>query len=53
MSKLTDEVLIESYFKAKDLNLNPDFMLLLEKEIRRRFLNDKLNKSAWYFQKAL
>ena len=46
MSKLTDELLIESYFKAKDLNLNPDFMLLLENEIRRRFLIDKIKKSA-------
>ena len=46
MSKLTDELLIESYFKAKDLNLNSEFMFLLENEIRRRFLNEKIKKSA-------
>ena len=46
MSKLTDELLIESYFKAKDLNLNSEFMLLLENEIRRRLLIGKIKKSA-------
>lgn len=36
MSKLSDHLLIESYFKAIELNLSSDFILLLESEIRRR-----------------
>lgn len=35
---MPDELLIASYFKAKELNLNPDFIYLLETEIRRRSL---------------
>ena len=46
MSKLTDELLIEAYFKAKDLNLNKEFIVLLENEIRQRFLITKKDKSA-------
>ncbi|KAA0966909.1 sporulation histidine kinase inhibitor Sda [Sporosarcina sp. ANT_H38] len=39
MSKLSDDLLIESYFKAKNINLCPDFIQLLEAEIRRRSLH--------------
>lgn len=46
MSKLTDELLIEAYFKAKDLNLNAEFIVLLENEIRQRFLITKIDKTA-------
>jgi len=38
MSKMSTELLIESYFKAKELNLSPDFIYLLETEIRKRSL---------------
>ena len=39
MSKMSDELLIESYLTAKKLKLNPDFLELLESEIARRCLS--------------
>jgi developmental checkpoint coupling sporulation initiation to replication initiation len=39
MSKLSTQLLMESYIKAKDLKLCPDFICLLENEIRRRSLS--------------
>ncbi|MBB6445948.1 sporulation histidine kinase inhibitor Sda [Bacillus benzoevorans] len=36
MRKLSDELLIETYFKAKELDLSLDFIRLLEKELNRR-----------------
>ncbi|MFD1705481.1 sporulation histidine kinase inhibitor Sda [Siminovitchia sediminis] len=36
MKKLSDELLIETYFKAKKLNLSQEFISLMESEIRRR-----------------
>ncbi|WP_081637837.1 sporulation histidine kinase inhibitor Sda [Paenisporosarcina sp. FSL H8-0542] len=39
MSKLSSELLIESYVKAKELKLCPEFIYLLEIEIRRRSLH--------------
>ncbi len=38
MKKLPDDLLMESYAIAIDLQLNPEFILLLETEIRRRSL---------------
>jgi developmental checkpoint coupling sporulation initiation to replication initiation len=38
MSKMSDELLIESYVTAKELNLSPEFISLLEDEIHRRSL---------------
>ncbi|MCL6572232.1 MAG: sporulation histidine kinase inhibitor Sda [Bacillus sp. (in: Bacteria)] len=38
MRKLSDELLIESYFKARELKLHPDFIGLIESEIHRRSL---------------
>ncbi|MDQ1144958.1 MAG: sporulation histidine kinase inhibitor Sda [Bacillus sp. (in: firmicutes)] len=46
MRKLSDELLIESYFKAKELNLSPDFIGLIESEIYRRSLNNKIKLSS-------
>ncbi|NYF23764.1 sporulation histidine kinase inhibitor Sda [Sporosarcina sp. JAI121] len=42
MIKLPDDLLIESYFKAIDIKLNPHFIQLLEAEIRRRSLQYKI-----------
>ncbi|HLS07614.1 sporulation histidine kinase inhibitor Sda [Lentibacillus sp.] len=42
MKYLSDELLLESYYKANELNLSPDFIYLIEKEIYRRNLTDKL-----------
>jgi developmental checkpoint coupling sporulation initiation to replication initiation len=46
MRKLSDELLIESYFKAQELNLSPDFILLIESEIHRRSLFNKVRRSS-------
>jgi developmental checkpoint coupling sporulation initiation to replication initiation len=42
MRKLSDELLIESYFKAIELNLSNEFILLIESEIHRRSLSNKI-----------
>ena len=39
MRKLSDELLIETYHKAKELDLSPDFISLIEKEIHRRSIS--------------
>ncbi|BDG36866.1 sporulation histidine kinase inhibitor Sda [Parageobacillus sp. VR-IP] len=46
MKHLSDELLIESYYKAKELNLNPEFIALIEKEIQRRSLSHKIKLSS-------
>ncbi|MEK5067014.1 sporulation histidine kinase inhibitor Sda [Sporosarcina sp. FSL K6-1508] len=46
MSKLPDDLLIESYFKAKDIKLCPHFIQLLEAEIRRRSLQVEVQLSS-------
>ncbi|AGX05599.1 MULTISPECIES: sporulation histidine kinase inhibitor Sda [Bacillaceae] len=46
MRKLSDELLIESYFKARELNLSPDFIRLIETEIHRRSLTHKIRVSS-------
>ncbi|WP_144510340.1 sporulation histidine kinase inhibitor Sda [Bacillus sp. FJAT-22090] len=38
MGKMSDELLLESYIRAKELKLSIDFISLLESEIRRRSL---------------
>ncbi|RYG74762.1 sporulation histidine kinase inhibitor Sda [Lentibacillus lipolyticus] len=42
MEYLSDELLLESYHKANELNLSPDFIYLIEKEISRRSLMYKI-----------
>lgn len=46
MRKLSDELLIESYYKAIELNLSIEFILLIEKEIHRRSLSTKIKISS-------
>ncbi|SDM83460.1 developmental checkpoint coupling sporulation initiation to replication initiation [Fictibacillus solisalsi] len=43
MENLSDELLIESYFKAKELRLSSDFISLIQQEIERRSLEKRLN----------
>ncbi|WP_217586775.1 sporulation histidine kinase inhibitor Sda [Lentibacillus saliphilus] len=43
MNRLSDELLIESYYKAQELNLSPDFVALIEKEIEKRRLSLPIN----------
>lgn len=42
MIKMSDDLLLESYFTAKELNLCPDFLALLKSEIQRRSLQVEL-----------
>ncbi|MDQ0216717.1 developmental checkpoint coupling sporulation initiation to replication initiation [Oikeobacillus pervagus] len=46
MRKLSDELLIESYFKAKELKLSPEFIRLIETELDRRALAQKIKASS-------
>jgi developmental checkpoint coupling sporulation initiation to replication initiation len=46
MNKLSDELLIEAYQKAVELNLSPDFIRLVEAEIHRRSLSNKIKVSS-------
>ncbi|AGA21478.1 check point factor coupling initiation of sporulation and replication initiation Sda [Bacillus subtilis subsp. subtilis 6051-HGW] len=46
MRKLSDELLIESYFKATEMNLNRDFIELIENEIKRRSLGHIISVSS-------
>ncbi|MFS0907596.1 sporulation histidine kinase inhibitor Sda [Priestia aryabhattai] len=39
MKKLNDETLLASYFKAIELKLDKDFILILEEELKRRDLH--------------
>lgn len=40
MRKLSDELLVESYYKAIELKLSLDFIRLIETEIHRRCLSN-------------
>ncbi|RLL48013.1 sporulation histidine kinase inhibitor Sda [Oceanobacillus piezotolerans] len=42
MEHLSDELLIESYYTATELNLSPDFITLIEEEIHKRSLSHKI-----------
>jgi developmental checkpoint coupling sporulation initiation to replication initiation len=44
MEKLSDDLLIESYLKARELKLSNDFILLIKKEIDRRSLHARLQQ---------
>jgi developmental checkpoint coupling sporulation initiation to replication initiation len=46
MQNLSDELLIETYYKAVELNLNHDFIELIRVEIARRSLSDKIKISS-------
>ncbi|WKB36881.1 sporulation histidine kinase inhibitor Sda [Terrilactibacillus sp. S3-3] len=43
MEKLSDDLLIESYFKAMELKLSKEFIKLMEQEIKRRSLEVKVH----------
>ncbi|WNS77626.1 MULTISPECIES: sporulation histidine kinase inhibitor Sda [unclassified Bacillus (in: firmicutes)] len=46
MRKLSDELLIESYYKAIELKLSSDFINLIKTEIHRRSLSHKIRVSS-------
>ena len=45
MEHLSDELLLESYYKANELNLSPDFISLIKDEINKRCLAHKIQYS--------
>jgi developmental checkpoint coupling sporulation initiation to replication initiation len=45
MRLLSDELLIESYMKARELNLNKEFISLIEAELHRRQIKNELKIS--------
>lgn len=46
MKNLSDELLIETYYKAIELNLSRDFIELIRLELNRRSLTDKIKLSS-------
>ncbi|MFC0270084.1 sporulation histidine kinase inhibitor Sda [Metabacillus herbersteinensis] len=46
MRKLSDELLIESYYKATEMKLSDDFIQLITIEIKRRSLGHVLRVSS-------
>ncbi|MBE3570394.1 MAG: sporulation histidine kinase inhibitor Sda [Bacillales bacterium] len=46
MRRLSDELLIESYYKAIELKLSPEFIRLIETEMDRRALNHNVKVSS-------
>lgn len=46
MRKLSDELLIESYYKAIELKLSSDFINLIKTEIHRRSLSQVIKVSS-------
>ncbi|MCT2537636.1 sporulation histidine kinase inhibitor Sda [Aquibacillus koreensis] len=42
MEHLSDDLLLESYYKANELKLSPEFIRLIEREIQRRSLAHEL-----------
>ncbi len=44
MEHLSDELLLESYHKANELKLSPDFLALIMDEIHRRRLSNEIKQ---------
>jgi developmental checkpoint coupling sporulation initiation to replication initiation len=43
MKNLNNDMLVEAYVKAKELRLNEDFIMLLQKELEKRDLQHKVD----------
>lgn len=46
MRSLSDDLLIETYYKAIELKLSNDFIMLIKEEIERRSLLEKIKKTS-------
>ncbi|OIJ16661.1 sporulation protein [Anaerobacillus alkalidiazotrophicus] len=46
MKSLSNELLIETYYKAIELKLSNDFIMLIKEEIERRSLLDRVKKTS-------
>lgn len=46
MKSLSDDLLVETYYKAIELQLSSDFIILIKEEIEKRSLLDKIKKTS-------
>ncbi len=46
MKSLSDDLLVETYYKAIELQLSTEFITLIREEIERRSLLHKIKKSS-------
>lgn len=46
MKSLSDDLLVETYYKAIELQLSSDFIMLIKEEIEKRSLLDKIKKTS-------
>ncbi|MBH9967534.1 sporulation histidine kinase inhibitor Sda [[Bacillus] enclensis] len=46
MRKLSDELLLDSYYKARQLKLSSEFIRLIEMEIHRRSLSNRIKATS-------
>ena len=46
MMQLSDDLLLETYHKAQEFNLNEDFIDLIQEEMKRRAFEDKLSSTS-------
>lgn len=46
MENLSDQLLLESYTKAIELDLSPDFLTLIKQEINKRGLTHQIKSVA-------
>ncbi|GGD04210.1 sporulation protein [Pontibacillus chungwhensis BH030062] len=46
MEHLSDELLIESYYKATELNLSAEFIKLIEEELQRRSIIQNIKRTS-------
>ncbi|MFL8937874.1 developmental checkpoint coupling sporulation initiation to replication initiation [[Bacillus] enclensis] len=46
MRKLSDELLLDSYYKARQLKLSSEFIRLIEMEIHRRSLSHRIKATS-------
>ncbi|UCZ55260.1 sporulation histidine kinase inhibitor Sda [Bacillus shivajii] len=50
MKLLSDDLLIETYHKARELNLSEDFLSLIQEELERRSMKEKQSARSTIFQ---
>lgn len=46
LKELSDDIIIESYYRAVNLNLESDFILILKQELKKRGIPVKYTKQV-------
>ncbi|KGP73123.1 sporulation histidine kinase inhibitor Sda [Pontibacillus yanchengensis] len=46
MEHLSDELLIDAYIKATELNLSDEFIRLIEEELKRRSISHSIKQTS-------